>query len=77
MCLKSHWISRNKNYFDGRMNNWYIFGPSSIFFFPDCRTLKFLKMKCNPTNKKMWPKYYCIGLCACFTNMNVEVKTRL
>ena len=24
-------------------------------FSPDRRTLKFLKVKCNPTNKKRWP----------------------
>ena len=24
-------------------------------FSPDRRTLKFFKMKCNPTNKKLWP----------------------
>ena len=50
-------VIRNKKYLDGRMNNCYILGPSSIFiFFPDCHTLIFLKMKCNPTNKKnLWP----------------------
>ena len=29
---------------------------SQIQFFPDPLTLKFLKMKCNPRNKKLWPK---------------------
>ena len=24
---------KNKNYFDGRMNNWYVLGPSSLFLF--------------------------------------------
>ena len=43
----------NKTYFDGRMNNCYVLRLSSIFiFFSDRRTLKLLKMKCNPTNKK-------------------------
>ena len=32
----------------------YILGLNSIF--SDHRTLKFLKVKCNPTNKKMWPE---------------------
>ena len=31
--------------------NIVLLGPSS-FFFSDCRTLKLLKLKCNPTNKK-------------------------
>ena len=54
MYLKSHWVSETNSYFDGRMNNWYDLGPSSIFilFFSDRRTLKFLKMKRNPTTKK-------------------------
>ena len=40
-----------------KTNNWFIWGPSSIFtfIFSDRRTLKFIKMKCNPTNKKVWP----------------------
>ena len=29
-------------------------GQVQFLFFPDCRTLKFLKMKCNTTNKKLW-----------------------
>ena len=28
MSLKSHWILRTKNYFDGRINNLYFLGPS-------------------------------------------------
>ena len=53
MYLKSHWISEAKINFTEEQTigmSW----PSSIFmlFFPDCRTLKFLKMECNPTNKK-------------------------
>ena len=51
MCLKLHWIPRTKNYFDGRTNNWDILGPRAIFL-SNRRTLKFLKRKCNPTNKK-------------------------
>ena len=31
MCLKSHWISGTKNYFDRKMNNWYVLGPIFIF----------------------------------------------
>ena len=42
MCLKSHWISGTKNTFDKRMNNWYVLGPSSIFF-SDSHALKLLK----------------------------------
>ena len=39
------------------MHNWYILEQSFIFiFFSDHRTLKFLEMKCNPTNKKVYPK---------------------
>ena len=38
---------------DWRTNNWYVLGPSPIF--SDRRTLNFLKVKYNPTNKKMWP----------------------
>ena len=48
-------MSSTKKYFDRRTNNWYILGLSSIFiliFFPDRRTLKLLKVQCNPTNKK-------------------------
>ena len=51
--LKSYWIS-GENYFDGRKNNWYVLGPSFYFyfyFFSDRRALKFLKKKCNLTNK--------------------------
>ena len=44
MCLKSHWLSEKK--IDGRMFS------GQLHFFPDRRTLKFLKMKCNPTNNK-------------------------
>ena len=39
MDIKSHYVFeitldiRNKNYFEGRMKNWYVVGPSSIFFF--------------------------------------------
>ena len=33
LSLKSLWISETKNYFDGRINNWYALGPSSIFIF--------------------------------------------
>ena len=43
-----------KNYFDGRMNNWYILGPSSIFF-PSAILLKFLKMYVIQQIKKLWP----------------------
>ena len=55
MHLKSHWISE-KIYFGERTN--YIYGMfwvlvQFLFIFFDCRTLKFLKMKCNPTNKKI------------------------
>ena len=54
MCLKSYQILEIKNCFDRIMNNWYILEQSFIlFFFSDHRTLKFLEMKCNPTNKKV------------------------
>ena len=49
-------------------NTWYILEGSSIFiyFFPIDALGKFLKVKCNPTNKKSWPdkdiKFY---VCYC------------
>ena len=41
------------------MNNWYVLGPSPILFlfFSDRHTLKFLKMKCNSTNKNWLNQY--------------------
>ena len=41
------------NYASDVMLIFYILGLSSIFIFFDRRTLKFLKMLCNPTNKKI------------------------
>ena len=32
MCLKLHLVLETGNYLDGRMNNWYVLGPSSIFY---------------------------------------------
>ena len=56
MHLKSHWISETKTNLmeertlgTGRGQIQFFF---FFFFFSDRRTLKFLKMKCNPTNKK-------------------------
>ena len=45
MYLKSHWISETK-FFWQKNEQLVRFGPSLIFF--NRRTLKFLKMKCNP-----------------------------
>ena len=39
---------------DGQTNAWYILEGSSIC--PGHRTLKLMKVKCNPTNKKWWPQ---------------------
>ena len=45
----------DKNCFDGRTNNYYSFNIIQFLFlfFQDRRTLKLLKAKCNPTNKKV------------------------
>ena len=62
MDIKSYYVSEitleigKKT--NGRMNNWYVLEPSSIFIFiiiifSNRRTFFiFLKMKCNPTYKK-------------------------
>ena len=34
-CLKSHWISDTKNYFDGRMNNWYVLAQVGVVITKD------------------------------------------
>ena len=50
-----HCVSIGRKKSDSRTNTLYILGPSSKFsfyLFPDHRTLKFLKVKCDPTNKK-------------------------
>ena len=55
MCLKSHWISETKkNLFLTEEQIMSTFWAKFNFYFcsfPSGRTLKFLKMKCNPTNK--------------------------
>ena len=39
----------DRNNTDRQMNAWYILKGISVFFF-DRHTLKFLELKCNPTN---------------------------
>ena len=49
----SHIVDKNV---DGRLNSSYVLRSNSIFifiFFSDRRTLKSLRVKCNPTNKKI------------------------
>ena len=52
MCWKSHWISETKLFW-WKNEQLVRFGAKfNFYFFPDHSTLIFLKMKCNPTNKK-------------------------
>ena len=50
MCLKSHWISETKKIIlIKEQTNGTFWGQVDFLFlfFHDCRTLKFLKRKCN------------------------------
>ena len=56
MCLKSHWISETKNILTEEWTiGTFCAQVQFLFLFSHRRTLKFLEMKCNPTNKKLWP----------------------
>ena len=51
ICLKSHWIFGSKTSYWRKNEQLVHFGAkSNFYFYPDRRTLKFLKMQCNPTN---------------------------
>ena len=60
IIIKSHYASDttldigNKNYFDGRVNNWYVLGPSSIFFCPIAALWNSLKLNVIQQIKN-WP----------------------
>ena len=51
LCVWNHFgYQKQKYYFDGRTIGMFRV-KFNFHFLPDRRTLKFLKMKCNPTNK--------------------------
>ena len=86
MDIKSYY-QKQKKYFDRGISSWYILGPSSFFIFPNHRTLKFPKMKCNQQIKKLWPyktknkaslnnellhAVLILAQCSLFTNLNIQ-----
>ena len=52
MCLKSHWILETKDILWKNEQLAHFGAKLNFYFYPNGYTLKFLKMKCNPTNKK-------------------------
>ena len=52
MCLKSHWLSGTKITFMEERAIGTFWDQIQFLFFSDRCPLKFLKMECNPTNKK-------------------------
>ena len=60
MCPKSYLhIIDKKCWWENRTVGMFLDQIQFLFlFYFDRRTLKFLKMKCNPTNKKPWPYSY-------------------
>ena len=56
MCLKSHWIyQKQKITLMEERTIGMFWGQVQLLFLTDRCSLKFIKMKCNPTNKKLWP----------------------